>query len=215
MRPSAEVYVVDADLAAARSLGFLLSGAGFTPHLYAGGPALLDDCDRLPAGCVIAPLGLARLGSFELIRRLNAENGGFGVIVTADDSSVAKAVEAMKAGAVDFIETPCADEVMLEAVHSAAQADVSPSPRRASQRREHKALAKLTPRERDVLAGVVAGKTSKTIARDCGISPRTVEVHRANVMTKSGARSLSELVRMALVADESGPANLADWPEAA
>ncbi len=201
MAASAEAYLIGADAPPRRAVASLLRAAGIASRAYDTGAGFLDDCGRLPPGCVIALLGTPGVDGFGLLRRLRAEHADYPVIILAGDPDVRQAVEAMKAGAVDFIETPCGDEVLLEAVRSALRAEARASPHLARRRRHRSALATLTPREHDVLAGVVDGKTSKMIARECGISPRTVEVHRANLMLKSGARSVSELVRMALLAE--------------
>jgi len=136
----------------------------------------------------------------ELVRKLKGGGSKCPVILITGHGDVALAVEAMKAGAVDFIEKPFDDEALLGAIRSALQA--SPvEPDGSSVRKEAEArLADLSPRERDVLQGLVAGKINKVIAHDLRISPRTVEVYRANLMAKTGARSMSELMRLALAA---------------
>jgi two-component system response regulator FixJ len=204
-----EVYLIGDDAPARRAVASLLRDAGFAARAYDTGAAFLEDSRQLPPGCVIALLKTAGMDGFELLRRLKADHAPYPVIILASDTGVSQAVEAMKAGAVDFIETPCGDEMLLEAVRLALHAEARASLHVARRRRHRSALATLTPRERDVLAGVIDGKTSKMIARECGISPRTVEVHRANLMLKSGARSVSELVRMALIAEPDNAHDLA------
>jgi two-component system response regulator FixJ len=210
MNPHSEVYVIDGDAPTQRSLTSLFQAAGFASRVYGDAFAFLDDCDRLPPGCIVASLRSPGMDGFELLRRLKERGGAYPAILTASDGGVSRAVESMKAGAVDFIERPYGDEVLLKAVCTALKAEEKSARLAASVRHSSNALATLTSREHDVLLGVLAGQTSKMIARDCGISPRTVEVHRANVMTKSGARSLPELVRIALLADRTGKVGALD-----
>jgi len=146
------------------------------------------------------------MDGFELLGRLKERCGAYPAILTASEGGVSRAVESMKAGAADFIQRPFGDEALLKAVCTALKAEAKASATAAGIRQSRAALATLTPREHDVLQGVLAGSTSKAIARDCGISPRTVEVYRANLMTKSKAGSVPELVRMALLAGQTGPA---------
>jgi len=204
MNPESEVYVIDGDAATQRSLTSLFTAAGFASRIYDDAFAFLDECDSLPPGCIVASLRSPGMDGFELLRRLKARCGGFPTIPTATYANFSRALESMKAGAADFIQRPYGDEVLLKAVCMALKAEAKAAPLAASVRHSSHALAALTPREHDVLLGVLAGRTSKMIARDCGISPRTVEVHRANLMTKSGAHSVAELVRIALLADQTG-----------
>ena len=193
-----EVYVVDDDEAIRRSLSFLLRTAGMGSRTYDDAAAFLAEARELAPGCVITDVRMPGIDGIELVRRLGEQKLPLSAIVITGHGDIALAVEAMKAGAVDFIEKPFKDEVLLSAVKRALGNGGPPD--EAVRQHDRAALKGLSPRERQVLEGVVTGKTSKLIARDLGISPRTVEVHRAGMMMKTGAKSLSELVRMALLA---------------
>ena len=144
------------------------------------------------------------IDGIELLRRLRDMKVDMPVVVMTGHGDIAMAVSAMKAGAIDFIEKPFDDEIMLSAIQSAVARHAGASQRQARVADVRKRLEILSDRERDVLEGLIAGKPNKIIAHDLGISPRTVEVYRANVMTKMRADSLSELVRMVLLADNRG-----------
>jgi two-component system response regulator FixJ len=200
MANSSEVYVVDDDEAIRRSLAFLLRTAGITSHTYESAEAFLAEARGLPPGCVITDVRMPGVDGIELVRRLGEEKLPLATIVMTGHGDIALAVEAMKAGAVDFIEKPFKDEVMLGAVQKALIAEGGAAQDDGAKQAYQQAFATLSRREREVLEQVVSGKTSKVIAYDLGISPRTVEVYRAGMMMKTGAKSLSELVRMALLA---------------
>jgi two-component system response regulator FixJ len=140
------------------------------------------------------------LNGIELVKKLKGEGSSCPVILITGHGDVALAVEAMKAGAVDFIEKPFDDEALLGAIRSALDALPEDQTGSSAKKEAEARLAELSPRERDVLQGLVAGKINKVIAHDLSISPRTVEVYRANLMAKTGARSMSELMRIALAA---------------
>jgi len=200
MANSSEVYVVDDDEAIRRSLAFLLRTAGITSHTYESAEAFLAEARGLPPGCVITDVRMPGVDGIELVRRLGEEKLPLATIVMTGHGDIALAVEAMKAGAVDFIEKPFKDEVMLSAVQKALVAEGGAAQDDGAKQAYQQAFATLSRREREVLELVVAGKTSKVVAYDLGISPRTVEVYRAGMMMKTGAKSLSELVSMALLA---------------
>jgi two-component system response regulator FixJ len=153
----------------------------------------------MQGGCVVTDIRMPQIDGLELQRRLHAQGSKLPVIVMTGHGDVALAVEAMKAGAVDFIEKPFDDEVLLAAIRTALSRQAEDSERAARKAMIQDRLKALSEREREVLEGLVAGKANKVIAYDLGISPRTVEVYRANLMTKMQADSLSALVRMALV----------------
>jgi two-component system response regulator FixJ len=195
-----EVYIVDDDDAIRRSLTFLLRTAGLASRAYDSALAFLRDCDDLAPGCIVTDVRMPGMDGLELVRRLKEKQVPHPAIVITGHGDIPLAVEAMKAGAIDFIEKPFKDEVLLAAVRAALDIDERATQNDSAKRRYQEVFANLSPREQEVLRSVVEGKTNKVIAYDFGISPRTVEVHRANMMMKSGARSLSELVRMALLA---------------
>jgi two-component system response regulator FixJ len=199
------VHVIDDDEAMRESLCFLLGTVGMEVKTYESAMAFLDIAATVKAGCVITDVRMPELSGVELLRRLRERKLGIPVIVITGHGDVALAVEAMKIGAIDFLEKPFDDEVLLGSVRSALN-QLDQDQRRQAERSDIESrLASLTNRERDVLDGLVAGHANKQIAYDLGISPRTIEIYRANLMTKMQAASLSDLVRMALIAGILGP----------
>lgn len=196
----AAVYIVDDDEAIRQALRSLLNAAGIASHAYGSALEFLRVADQLPSGCVITDVRMPGVDGIELVRRLRQKGLPHPVIVVTGNGDILLAVDAMKAGAIDFIEKPFNDAILLHAVRSALNIEDRATRKNAARREVAELLAALSPREQEVLRGVVAGKSNKVIAQELGISPRTVEVHRANLMTKTGATGLSELVRMALVA---------------
>jgi two-component system, LuxR family, response regulator FixJ len=194
------VYVVDDDDAARESLEFLLNSARMTVKAFSSASAFLTSLPPTSSCCLITDVRMPDISGIELLKRLRERNLRIPVIVITGHGDVPLAVEAMKWGAVDFFEKPFDGDKIVAAVRSALTDSKEDANREAEKADLHGRLAALTPRERDVLAGLVAGNPNKTIAYDLGISPRTVEIYRANVMTKMKAGSLSELVRMALLA---------------
>jgi two-component system response regulator FixJ len=199
------VHLIDDDDAVRQSLAFLLGTAGLAVRTYDSAVAFLKALPTVQAGCIVTDIRMPEIDGLELQRRLNGLNLGLPVIVITGHGDVPLAVEAMKAGAVDFIEKPFDDEALLAAVRTALDRHAKDERREAELAEIRTRLESLSARERQVLEGLVAGLPNKTIAYDLNISPRTVEVHRANVMTKMQATSLSDLVRMALLAG-IGPA---------
>ena len=194
------VHVIDDDESARESLTFLLETADFRVRTYDSGKAFLDTVPGMEAGCVITDVWMPEIGGLEIVRSLKKLKLDIPVIVITGHSDVPLAVEAMKAGAVDFIEKPYDGEALLAAVRSALSAQKADAKRDGERAQIQERLAALSPRERQVLDGLVAGHHNKTIAHELGISARTVEIYRANVMAKMQATSLSHLVRMALIA---------------
>lgn len=200
MLRDAVVHVIDDDDAVRESLTFLLDTAGLRSHAYDSAEAFLDSMPVTTAGCVLTDVRMPGMSGLDLVRRMKELGSGLPIVVMTGHGDIPLAVEAMKAGAVDFIEKPFGDEVMLLAIRSAATRGVDAGRAAAEKATILARLESLSPRERQVLAALVSGSPNKTIAYDLGISARTVEVYRANVMTKMQANSLSELVRMALLA---------------
>jgi two-component system response regulator FixJ len=195
------VYVIDDDDAARDSLAFLLRTADVDVRTYASPKEFLAAAPGIKGGCVITDVRMPEMDGLELLRRLRALDLTLPVIVMTGHGDIPLAVEAMKAGAVDFFEKPFSDDLMLAAVRRAFGRQREDYARGAERDAVKQRLANLSARERQVLDGLVAGKANKNIAFDLGISARTVEIYRANVMTKMNAASLSELVRMALSVD--------------
>jgi two-component system response regulator FixJ len=168
--------------------------------------AFLEASTGLTSGCIVTDVRMPGIDGLELLRRLRRQDVRVPVIVVTGHGDIPLAVEAMKIGAADFLEKPFDDEALLASVRAALSRNNKDAQHDAERCAIQQRLAALSNRERQVLEGLVAGLPNKTIAHDLGISPRTVEIYRANVMTKMEARSLSELVRMALIADISGGA---------
>jgi two-component system, LuxR family, response regulator FixJ len=200
MPSDAIVHVVDDDEAVRESLAFLLRTARIEVKTYDSAVTFLDSRPQVGSGCVITDVRMPEVSGIDLLKRLRELAISLPVIVITGHGDVPLAVEAMKLGAVDFLEKPFDDDALLAAVHSALASEGDSSKRTAELTELNEKLKALSNRERQVLEGLVKGHPNKTIAYDLGISPRTVEIYRANVMTKMDAGSLSELVRMALVA---------------
>ncbi|MBZ9846883.1 response regulator transcription factor FixJ [Mesorhizobium sp. CA14] len=195
------VHVVDDDVDVRKSLGFLLATADFAVRLYESATAFLATEPTDIDGCVVTDVRMPGIDGIEFLRQLKSRGLGVPVIVMTGHADVALAVQAMKEGAADFIEKPFDDQVLIDAIRSALDNRSQPIAAHPQSTEIRKNLATLSERERQVLDGLVSGLPNKTIAYDLGISPRTVEIHRANVMSKMGAGSLSHLVRMALIAE--------------
>jgi two-component system, LuxR family, response regulator FixJ len=200
MAADAIVHVIDDDEAVRQSIEFLLRTSGVTARTYDCASAFLDVLETIESGCIITDVRMPGISGIDLLRRLGEMHIRIPVIVITGHGDVPLAVEAMKSGAVDFLEKPFDDELLLRSVRSALDRSQENAARDAERAEVEARLAALTNRERDVLGGLVAGKPNKIIAFDLAISPRTVEIYRANVMTKMQAASLSELVRITLVA---------------
>ena len=194
------VHVIDDDEAARESLEFLLDCAGMRVRGYDSALAFLAAVPGLEHGCIVTDVRMPEMSGLELVARLNALGIADPVIVITGHADVPMAIQAMKQGVADFIEKPFSDEVILESIRSALARHSHRAEQQAERDRARERLAALSPRERDVLEGLVEGRPNKVIAFDLGISARTVEVYRANLMAKMRAGSLSELVRMAMLA---------------
>lgn len=192
------VHIVDDEEPVRKSLAFLLAAEGFAVRVHESAGAFLKIAPGLRNACLVTDLRMPEIDGVDLLRSLRAQGIRIPAIVISGHGDVPMAVAAMKAGALDFIEKPFEDQLLVDSIRRAAEeigrgatSDDSEVGRR---------LAKLTEREREVLAGIIAGNPNKTVAYDLDISPRTVEVHRASIMTKMEARSLADLVRMAISA---------------
>jgi two-component system response regulator FixJ len=195
------IYVVDDDDAVRESLEFLLLTAGIKSRGFESAKTFFDVLPQINSGCVVTDVRMPEITGIDLLKHVRQHKPELPVIVITGHGDVALAVEAMKIGAVDFLEKPFDDDTLIAAVKSALNNVADVDKRRAQLGGINEKLAALSNRERQVLEGLVAGHPNKTIAFDLGISPRTVEIYRANLMTKMGANSLSDLVRMAMLAD--------------
>lgn len=200
------VHVIDDDAGVRQSLAFSLSTAGLAVRVYESAVAFLKALPHVQDGCIVTDIRMPEVDGLELQRKLKALKNTMPVIVITGHGDVALAVEAMKAGAIDFIEKPFDDEGLLATIRSALARHEGDRERGSRAAEVRARLALLSERERQVLDGLVAGKPNKVIAYDLGISARTVEIYRANVMTKMQADSLSSLVRMVLIESASDPA---------
>lgn len=196
------VHLVDDDEAIRRSAGFMLKTSGFRVQTYESGDQLLKAAGSLDPGCVLLDIRMPGMDGLEVQQALKERGVGLPVVIMTGHGDVTLAVQAMKAGAIDFIEKPFEKAVLLGAIDQAFnRLDRSTDTRERANEAEVR-LNALTPREREVLDGLAQGLPNKTIAYDLGISPRTVEIHRANLMSKLGVRSLSEALRIAFAAQE-------------
>lgn len=200
MSQLSEVYVIDDDAAIRNSLPFLLRTAGIASVAYDSALAFLRDVHNLSPGCIVADVRMPGMDGLKLVRRLAELNLHHPTIVITGHADIPLAVEAMKAGAIDFIEKPFSDEVILKTIRSALNIGAAVPGDHSAGRRDLEAFGALTPRERQVLLHVLAGDPNKVIAHRLDISARTVEGYRANLMMKTGAHSLSALVRLAIEA---------------
>ncbi len=192
------VYVIDDDDAMRDSLQFLLGTAGFDVTLFDSAQAFLDGFAGLAFGCVVSDVRMPGIDGIELLRRLRAMPRRLPVIIMTGHGDVPLAVEAMKLGAVDFLEKPFEDDRLIGMIDAALRQAESSARSEAVSLDIGARIATLSPRERQVMDGLIAGLSNKLIAKEYDISPRTIEVYRANVMTKMQAGSLSELVRLAM-----------------
>ena len=194
------VHLIDDDEAIRSALSFLLEVNDLPARTYASALEFLEVVDTLKSGCIVTDVRMPEMSGLELVRKLKERGVTLPVVAITGHGDVPLAVEAMRAGVVDFIEKPFDDEVLLRSIHMALDTRVEADIHAQERQRFEQMLATLSGRETEVLRGVIAGKMNKVIAFELGISIRTVEVYRANVMNKTRANGLSELVRIALLA---------------
>ena len=192
-----KVYVIDDDDAMRDSLDFLLGSANFHVTLFESAFDFLNALPSIEFGCVVSDVRMPDIDGIELLRRLKT-GSIFPVVIMTGHGDVPLAVEAMKLGAADFVEKPFEDDRLIGMIDAALKKAEPGVKSEAITLEIASRIATLSPRERQVMDGLVAGLSNKLIARDYDISPRTIEVYRANVMTKMQAASLSELVRLAM-----------------
>jgi len=198
MSPRGKIYVIDDDEAMRHSLEFLLSAADFDVALFDHAQAFLDALPGLEFGCVVSDVRMPGIDGIEMLRRLKGLACRFPVVMMTGHGDIPLAVDAMKLGAVDFLEKPFDDDRLIGMIDAALKRAEPEAKQDALTQEIAARVATLSPRERQVMDGLVAGLSNKSIAREYDISPRTIEVYRANVMTKMQAGSLSELVRLAM-----------------
>jgi two-component system, LuxR family, response regulator FixJ len=193
-----KVYVIDDDAAMRDSLNFLLDAANFEVALFESATNFLEMLPRLDFGCVVSDVRMPGIDGIELLKRMKSLDSRFPIVIITGHGDVPLAVEAMKLGAVDFLEKPFEDDHLIGMIEAAIRQREPAAKDEAATRDVAARIDSLSPRERQVMEGLIAGLSNKMIARNYDISPRTIEVYRANVMTKMQAGSLSELVRLAM-----------------
>lgn len=204
MDDNRRVYVVDDDESVRRSAGFLLRTSGYIVTTFGSGADFLKEARDLEPGCVLLDIRMPEMDGLEVQRRMNHRGIEHPVIMLTGHGDITTAVEAMKCGAVDFLEKPFEKAQLVSALDAAFSRLHDRDAAHASREKAKLRIAVLTPREQDVLRGLVRGHPNKTIAYDLGISPRTVEVHRANLMTKLDVQSLSDALRLAFSSGLTG-----------
>ena len=196
------VHLVEDDDSVRRSVGFMLKTSGFAVQSYGSGTDLLKQAKSLARGCILLDIRMPGMDGLEVQQALKDNGVSLPVIIMTGHGDVPLSVKAMKAGAIDFIEKPFEKAVLLSALEQGFGSLQRSDDARERTKSARIRLRVLTPREREVLDGLADGLPNKTIAYDLRISPRTVEIHRANLMTKLGVRSLSEALRLAFAAQE-------------
>ncbi len=198
MTEAATVFVIDDDDAVRDAVTLLLESVGLTVEAYGDAQAFLDAVETDRAGCIVLDVRMPGMSGMDLQKNLNRLGSTLPIVFVTGHGDVPMAVEAMRAGAVEFLQKPFRDQDLIDRVHTALQADLAH--RQSSSRRDdvHARVARLTERERQVLEQLVDGKSTKQIASAFDLSPRTVEIHRARVLEKMQAGSVAELVKLTL-----------------
>ena len=202
MADQATVFVVDDDAAVRDSVVLLLKSVGLDVEAYGDGQVFLDAVDTRRAGCVLLDVRMPGMSGMELQKKLNEMGCGLPIIFVTGHGDVPMAVEAMRAGAEEFLQKPFRDDDLLDRVHTALQRNQENRAASAQHEAVHKRLAELTSREREVFEHLVDGQSTKQIAAAFALSPRTVEIHRSRVLDKMGVRSVAELVKLTLTASD-------------
>jgi two-component system response regulator FixJ len=197
---SSLVHVIDDDEAVRDSLAALLTASDLDVRTYPSATAFLEKLEEAEAGCVVTDVRMPAMSGLDLLKRLDGRLKQFPTVVLTGEADVPMAVEALKTGACDFIEKPFEPETMLSAVRTALSRLQDGREKAGGRSEMAQRIAALSPRERDVLDGILAGQANKEIARSLGISFRTVEAYRAKLMAKMEAESVAELVQLALKA---------------
>jgi len=200
MPPEPIVFVVDDDRAMRESLRWLLESVGLTVRTYANAADFLREYEPTQPGCLVLDVRMPGMSGLDLQAELGRRGAGLPTIVVTGHAEVPMAVRAVKAGAVDFIEKPFSDQLLLDRVRQALEIDRLEREVRRRREEARRRLETLSAREREVLMLVAAGKQNKEIAAELGLSPKTVEVHRSHVMSKMSVDSLAELIRVAILA---------------
>jgi len=201
------VFVVDDDPALRRSLSYLIESVGLEVESFAGGEEFLQACDPDRPGVLVLDLRMPGIGGLDVQRELNRRGIELPIILLTGHAEVSTAVRSLKEGAFDFIEKPFSDQVLLDSIQAAIREDRTIRSQRLRHRDIAERVERLTQREREVMERVVVGEANRVIAEHLGLSPKTVEVHRAHVMEKLEVRSLAELVRMVVALEPSDRAH--------
>ena len=197
--PDKTVFVVDDDAAVRQGLRFMLRAAGYSVEAFPSARSFLEEYDPRRGGCLLLDVQMPQMSGLELQQRINVRGWRIPVIFITGHGTVQLAIAAVKAGAFDFIEKPLREEALLESIERALHWNDRAYEERLERATLQGRLALLTPREREVFELVAAGEPNKVISRHLGISFRTVELHRAHIIEKLQARSLSDLIRMAII----------------
>ncbi len=192
------VYVVDDDQAVRDSLRWLIESVDLNVTTFSNGQELLDNFEEQEISCLVLDVRMPGISGLDLQQRLKKMGSGVPVIIVTGHADVPMAIQAMKAGAFDFIEKPYSDQLLLERIQCAIEQDDCFKKQQVINNEINQRIDSLTPREREVMGLVVSGHSNKSIAKELGVSIKTVEVHRGNLMTKMQAKSLSELVRLVM-----------------
>jgi len=192
------VYVVDDDQAVRDSLRWLIESVGLNVKTFSNGQELLENFNEAEISCLVLDVRMPGISGLDLQQRLKNMNAKIPVIIVTGHADVPMAIQAMKAGAFDFIEKPYSDQLLLERIQCAIEQDDCFKKQQAVNNEINERIDSLTPREKEVMGLVVGGHSNKGIAKELGVSIKTVEVHRGNLMSKMKAQSLSELVRLVM-----------------